>query len=112
MLGTAQPFRLLGAKGRGDGSVRPGQAPLRGLVYRPAPWRRHRENAALSFYQDIARIGGGRRDDANPAGPSRGALTAYPFCQGAGLAKAAAGEQEPDRPIAGRRELIWPGDGG
>jgi len=50
------------------------------------------ENAALSFHQDIARIGGDRRDESDPAGLSRGRLTAYPFCQGARFAKAAAGE--------------------
>jgi hypothetical protein len=36
MLGPAQSFRLLGAKGRCDGSVRPGQPPFRRFVNGPA----------------------------------------------------------------------------
>src|SRR5215470_4840065 len=112
MLGTAQPFRFLRAKGRGDGAVRPSQAPFRGLVYGPAPRRCHREKAALSFDQDVARVGGGRRDDGDPAGLSGCRLPARPLCQGPRLTKSTTSEKEPDRPIAGGWQLIWPGDGG
>ena len=64
---TAQPFRLLGAEGRRDGAIRPGQPSLRGLVDGPEPRRRYRQNATLSFDQDVARIGGGGGDDGDPA---------------------------------------------
>jgi hypothetical protein len=41
----------------------------------------------LSFNQDIARIGGGGRDEGNPAVLSGCRLLAHPFRQGAGLSK-------------------------
>src|SRR3954453_13878805 len=41
-----------------DGSrpTRPGQPSFRGLIDRPEPRRRDRQNAALAFDQDVARI--------------------------------------------------------
>src|SRR5690242_11804876 len=79
---------------------------------RPAgTWRRDGKNAAFSFDQDIACIGGGGRDEGDPAGLSVCRLVAYPFCQRAGLSKTTAREQQPDLPpIAWWRELVWPGD--
>src|SRR5437868_11682271 len=106
MLGTAQPFRLLGTEGRRNGAIRPGQPPFRGLVSRPKPWRRDRENAAVSFDQNVADIGGGGRDEGDPAGPSRSRLMADPFCQGAGLAKAPTRKQQPNLPIPRWRQLV------
>src|SRR5207302_8893920 len=111
MLRTAQSFGLLGTKRRGHSAIRPGQPSFRGLVDRPEPWRRDRQNAAFSFDQDIARIGGGGRDEGDPAGLTGCCLLAYPFCQGAGLSKTPARQQQPDLPpIARWRELVWPRD--
>src|SRR5215469_14208942 len=99
MLGTAQSFRLLRAKRRCNGTVRPSEPSLRGFVDRPEPWRRDRQDAAFSLDQDIAGIGGSCGDKRDPAGLARCHLTAYPLSQGAGLAKTAAGKQQPDLPI-------------
>ena len=111
MLGTAQSFGLLGTKCRRDGAIRPAQASFRGLVDRPEPRRCDRKNAAVSFNPDIARIGGGGRDEGNPRGLSGRRLLTHPFCQRARLSKAPAGEQQPDLPpIARRRELVAPRD--
>src|SRR5690349_24751324 len=111
MLGSAQSFGLLGTKCRRHGAVRPSQPSFGGLVNRPEPWRRDGKNAAFSFDQDIARIGGGGRDEGDPAGLSGCRLVAYPFCQRAGLSKTTAREQQPDLPpFAWWRELVWPGD--
>src|ERR1700730_1815867 len=113
MLRAAQPFRLLGAEGCRDGAIWPGKPPFRGLVYRPAPWRRDRKNAALAFDQYIASIGSGRRDERNPARLSECCLLADPLRQSSRFPKATASEQQPDLPpIPGRRELIWPRDSG
>ena len=108
MLGTAQPFRLLGAKGCGDGSVRPGQAPLRRLVLRPVPRRRDRQQAAFAFDHHVAGIGGGRRDQRDVPRPVCRDALANELRPGARLAEAAAGEEQPDPPIARRRLLLVP----
>jgi hypothetical protein len=113
MLGTAQTVGLLGAECRRNDAIRPGQPPFRGLVDRPAPWRRDRKNPAFAFDQDIARIGGGCRDECDPAGLPRGRLLAHPLCQGTGFSKTASSEQQPDLPpIAGWPKLVWPRDSG
>src|SRR6266852_3788732 len=111
MLRATQPFRLLGAEGCCDTAIRPGKPAFRGLVYRSGPWRRDRKDAAFSFNQDIARIGGRRRDECNPAGLPRRRLLADPLRQRPRLPKATASQQLPDLPpIPGWRELIWPRD--
>ena len=108
MLGTAQSFGLLGTKGRRQGAIRPGQPSFRGLVDRSEPWWRNGKNAAFSFNQDIARIGGGGRDEGNPAGLSGCRLLTHPFCQRARLSKTPASEQQPDLPPTARwRQLVW-----
>src|SRR5215469_16828192 len=90
MLGPAQPFRLLGTECRRDDAIWPGQSPFRGLVDRPEPWRRDRQNAALPFDQDVTRIGGCGGDEGEPAGLSGCRLLTDPFRQGAGFAETSA----------------------
>jgi hypothetical protein len=69
-----------------------GQPSFRGLVDRLEPGRGDRQNAALSFHQDIARIGGGGRDEGNSASLTGSCLLAHPFRQCPGLAKTPARE--------------------
>jgi hypothetical protein len=61
-------------------------------IDRPEPRRGDRQNAALSFHQDIARIGGGGRDEGNSASLTGSCLLAHPFRQCPGLAKTPARE--------------------
>ena len=68
MLWPAQPLGLLGTVRRGNSAVRPGQPSLGGFVKWLEPRRSDREDATLSLYQDIARIGSGGRDQRNSTG--------------------------------------------
>jgi hypothetical protein len=109
VLRTAQPVRLVGREQCRDRTVRPGQAMQRRLVIGPLLGRPDRQNAALPFDHDIADIERGRRDQRDA--PRQAELGTRPnkLGAGAGLAKAAPGEQQPDAPVAGRRFLLGAG---
>jgi hypothetical protein len=88
--------------------VRPGQPALCWLVLRPLLRWPDRQQAALAFDHDIAGIGGGRRDQRDPAAAVMDDLVANTLRTAAGLAKAATGQQQPGPPIAFRRLLVGP----
>src|SRR4051794_25729775 len=88
-------FRLVGAVGCRNGPVRPGQPAFGWLVSRPLQRWPDRQHAALAFDHDIAGIGGGRRDQRDPAAAVMDDLVANTLRTAAGLAKAATGQQQP-----------------
>src|SRR5579872_5018850 len=107
MLLAAQAVRLLGGEEQRAGAIRPGQAAAGALIGRPLGGRAASENTGFTKHHDVAYIGSGGADEIDglvgldPAPHRLGA--------GAGLAGAAAGENEPGHPIAGRRQLIVAG---
>jgi hypothetical protein len=58
-------------------------------------YRGDRQHAALAFDHDIAGIGGGRRNQRDPAAAVMDDLVANTLRTAAGLAKAATGQQQP-----------------
>ena len=68
---------------------------------RTPPGRRNRQNAALAFDHDIARVGRGRRHQRDS--PALGSVRVDPFISAARLAGTAAGEVEPGPPVTRRR---------
>ena len=107
MLRAAQAARFVGAVERRDGAVGPHDPPLRGHVARPLVGRRDRQDAAVALDHHIAGILGGWPDQGDAVGAR---LDPRPdiFGAGPGLAEAASGEQQPDPPIARRRQLARP----
>ena len=99
VLRAAQAFGLVGREAGGDGAVGPSEAALRGLVERPEIGRRDGEEPALALDHDIARIGGGGRDQGDAARAPLLHQHPHPFGAAARLAEAAAGEQQPDAPV-------------
>jgi hypothetical protein len=77
----------------------------RRLVFGPLLRRADRQKPALALDHDAARIERGRRDERDAAGAFRDDLRPDKFGAGARLAKAAAGEEQPDAPIPFRRDL-------
>ena len=75
---------------------------------RPFTGPADREEAAFALDHDGARIERGRRDQRDMPRLTRLDMSADKFSAGAGLAEAAPSEQQPDAPIAGRRELRRP----
>src|SRR5262249_49381660 len=105
VLRAAQPVGFVGAEQRRDGAVWPGQAMQRRLVVGTMRFGADRQQPAFALHHDAARVERGRRhqrDAARPALYDRGADI---FSAGAGLAKTAPGEQQPNAPFTWRRLL-------
>jgi hypothetical protein len=67
MLRSAKPLRLVGAVGRRNGPIGPGQAAFRRFVMRALSRQSDRKDSAFAFDHDIAGIGCRRRDQGNAA---------------------------------------------
>ena len=109
VLRSPQVVGLLGGEGGGDGTIRPGEPSLGGLVPGPEPRWRDRQDAAVPADHVVADVGGGGPDQGDPAMFAGLDLVTDPLGGGAGLAGAAAHEQEPGAPVAVGRPLAGPG---
>lgn len=107
VLRPAQRFRFSGRIERRLGSVAPGQAAQRWFKHRDLPGRTGGENAAFAFDHDRADFGQRGADQGKARLGPRLADPADPFGPGPGLAKAAPGQDQPGRPVAGRRQLAF-----
>ena len=111
-LGPAEAVGLVGGEGGGDDAVGPGEAALGRLIGGPFVGAANGEDAAVALDHDVAGVGGGRGDEGNAARSIGSGLGADPFGAGAGLAPAAAGEDEPDEPVTAGGDLGGAGPGG
>lgn len=109
MLRTTQRFRLtrriedrLRARG-------PGQPPPRGFELRALAARGDRQQAALPLDHHAACLAQRGCDQRDPRRRITLGDLADPFGPGAGLAKAASGHDQPDRPGRFRRQLAFVG---
>ena len=108
MLRPAQPFRLVGAKTLGDDAVGPGKLPERRSIDRTEPRGADSEDSTLALDHHVADVGGRWPHQGDSFGILGLGQMSHPLGAGLGLAEAAAGHQEPPRPVALRRPLRGP----
>src|SRR5579859_4027307 len=87
-------------------AVGPRQAAFGWLIRRAEPRRGDTQDTAFAFHHHVSHISGGTRDDGEPVTAPAFHLRTHPFRARAGLAEAATREEEPDAPVARRRQLI------
>lgn len=106
MLRTAQLIGLVAGVGGRNGSVGPAELAFGGFPHGTPLGRTERQDATVAFHHDSARIGGGfphQRDAARRAGLD---LLADPFGAAARFSETASGQDQPDAPMARRRQLL------
>ncbi len=108
MLRAAQTLRFIGAIGRGDCAIGPGQPALRWFVYRPLNWRSDGKQPRLAFDHNVSGVGCSRRNQRDPFFPC---FNPSPYRLGAAarFTKSSASQKQPRPPISRRRELFLPG---
>ena len=104
MLLAAQPVRLFGREQQRRRAVRPGEAAGGARVARPLAARADRHQSGFAQHHHVAHVVVGRADQVDDG------EALHPFAHrlgaGAGLAGAAAGEDQPVDPVARRRPLV------
>ena len=108
---SAGALGLLAAQADRAGAVGPGDAALRRLESRPAPWRRHGEQPRGALDHDVADVGGGRGDQAAELHDAGLDAVLDPAGAGPRLARPAPGHVRPDPPVARGGPLARPGSG-
>ena len=111
-LGPSEAVGLVGGEGCCDDAVGPGEASLGRLIRGAFVGAANGEDAAVAFDHDVADVSGGRGHEGNAARGIGFGLGADPFGAGAGLAPAAAGQDEPDEPVSVGGDLGGAGPGG
>ena len=106
MLRAAKLIGHVGAVGCRHRAIRPRQPAARRLPRRALARGVHREDAALALDQHVTHVGGGAGDKSDATARVTKRTVTHPFGPGAGLAPAAARENEPPLPRARGRELI------
>src|SRR5271169_874185 len=107
MLRAAQTLRLVGRERGGDRAAGPGQSALAGLVNRPVPVGRTRQDPGRPLDQNISAIGRRSRDKSDPPRHTVNNMVDGEFTETSRLPEPPASEQHPDEPIiAGWRQLI------
>ena len=113
VLGTAEASRLLSGVASRDRAVRPDDAALGRVVDRAAVLREvsvEREDPAFAFHHDVANVASRAADQGHAPGSALLDLAADPLGPAACLAETSTGEDQPDRPVAWRSDLLGAGD--
>lgn len=108
VLRTAKALRLCRRIQIGLRAIGPDDPPQRRFEHRTAIGRRHRQQSALAFHHDRARLTQGGADQGDARIGIRSGHLPNPFGPGTGLAESSSGADQPYRPVSRRRQLFGP----